>query len=261
MTNRPAPSFRPSNADLDRLMRQFGVTEAQVRRDFAISWLLWSISRSTTDVVFFGGTALSRTLLPTLRLSEDIDLMPIGPRSAVAHAVHEGFSRDLERGFGAVAAVPPLPSTRHPNASVYTIGGHQVGIQLVDSYAYPWPWHHVELDQRFDGCPPVGMNVLTSEGFAAAKTAAWCERNTPRDLYDLWALATGGRLTPAAAAVFRKLGPTNSAPGPAIFPARPPTEQAWQDALRHQCVPAVGPTEAFSVVVQAWATASRTDQA
>lgn len=60
--------------------------EAQVRRDFAISWMLWAIAESTPDVVFLGGTALSRTLLTGLRLSEDIDLMPIGPRSQMAAA-------------------------------------------------------------------------------------------------------------------------------------------------------------------------------
>jgi hypothetical protein len=36
------------------------------------------------DVIFFGGTALSRTFLPTLRLSEDIDLLVHGRRSDVA---------------------------------------------------------------------------------------------------------------------------------------------------------------------------------
>ena len=88
MNANPTHSFRPSAADLDRVMRQFGVNEAQARRDFVVSWMLWSISRSTPNLVFFGGTALSRTLLPDLRLSEDIDLMPLGPRAVVAAAIH-----------------------------------------------------------------------------------------------------------------------------------------------------------------------------
>jgi len=127
----PTHSFRPSAADLDRVMRQIGVTEAQARRDFVVSWMLWSISRSTPDLVFFGGTALSRTLLPDLRLSEDIDLMPLGPRAVVAAAIHHGLTQDLERGLGRVSAdIKNLPDTRHPGASVYTVGGHLVRVQF-----------------------------------------------------------------------------------------------------------------------------------
>jgi len=135
MSAKPTLSFRPSPADLDRVMKHFGVAEAQARRDFVISWMLWSISRSTTDLVLLGGTALSRTLLPELRLSEDIDLMPLAPRPAVASVIHRGLALDLERGFGQVVADLPLPDTRHPGASVYTVGGHRVRVQLVDLWA------------------------------------------------------------------------------------------------------------------------------
>ena len=58
MNANPTHSFRPSAADLDRVMRQFGVNEAQARRDFVVSWMLWSISRSTPNLVFFGGTGV-----------------------------------------------------------------------------------------------------------------------------------------------------------------------------------------------------------
>ena len=103
---------------------------------------------------------------------------------------------------------------------MYAVGGHLVRVQLVDRDSFTWPWRPTSLDQRFAGCPPATMNTFTSEGFAAAKTSAWCERNAPRDLYDLWALAVNGHLTPAAAEVFRRLGPTNTPPSPAIFPRR-----------------------------------------
>ena len=260
MNSKPTLSYRPSPGDLDRVMRQFGVAEAQARRDFVVSWMLWSISRSTPDLVFFGGTALSRTLLPDLRLSEDIDLMPLGQRADVAAAIHHGLTHDLERGFGRVTADIALPKTRHPEASVYAVGGHLVRVQLVDRDSFSWPWRPTSLDQRFVGCPPATMNTFTSEGFAAAKTSAWCERNAPRDLYDLWALAVNGHLTPAAAEVFRRLGPTNTPPSPAIFPAGPPGEQEWKDALGHQCIMAVGPTEAYRAVIDAWRTATKPEE-
>lgn len=246
------PSYRPAAADLDRVRATFGVGEAQVRRDFVISWMLWAIAESTPDVVFFGGTALNRTLLTDLRLSEDIDLMPLDARSQVASTLHEGLSTLLERGFGQITADIPLPGTRHPAASVYEVSGHKIRVQLVDRDSYYWPWRPTPIHQRYQGCPPANLKTLTSEGFAAAKTAAWCERNTPRDLYDLWAIADAGLITAAAAEAFRRHGPTNRRPSPAIFPAGPPTEREWRDALSHQCIPRVSPVDAHRTVVAAW---------
>ena len=55
---------------------QFGVARPQVRRDHLISHLLAALSRHLADdVIFFGGTALARSLAPDGRLSEDIDLL------------------------------------------------------------------------------------------------------------------------------------------------------------------------------------------
>ena len=68
---------------------RFGVDMEQVRRDHLISHVLAAISAgvSSTDVVFFGGTALSRTYLTASRLSEDLDLIAVAPRSHVAAAL------------------------------------------------------------------------------------------------------------------------------------------------------------------------------
>lgn len=67
--------------ELHDVAARFGVGEAQVRRDHVISHALAEISSLGTDsLVFFGGTALSRTHLPSLRLSEDIDLLALESR-------------------------------------------------------------------------------------------------------------------------------------------------------------------------------------
>lgn len=54
-----------SDAELRDVSRGFGVAADEV----------------SDDVVFFGGTALCRTHLPDLRLSEDIDLIAVRDRS------------------------------------------------------------------------------------------------------------------------------------------------------------------------------------
>lgn len=60
---------------LHGLAETFGVDESQVVRDHLISHLLAAISTEAAEqIVFFGGTALARSLIPDGRLSEDIKL-------------------------------------------------------------------------------------------------------------------------------------------------------------------------------------------
>lgn len=49
------------------------VPESQIRRDHLLSHLINSL-RGADRLVFVGGTALNRTVLQDIRLSEDIDL-------------------------------------------------------------------------------------------------------------------------------------------------------------------------------------------
>lgn len=51
-------------------------------------------------VMFYGGTALARSLLPHGRLSEDIDLIAVGARADVAEALPRTLTRRLARDFG-----------------------------------------------------------------------------------------------------------------------------------------------------------------
>lgn len=72
-------------AERDHVAAQFGVASAQIERDYVLSLLLAAIARRFADeVIFFGGTALARTHLPQGRLSEDLDLIAVGPRRDLA---------------------------------------------------------------------------------------------------------------------------------------------------------------------------------
>ena len=60
--------------EAEHVQQIFGATAAQVRRDHAISHVLEALASIRAELIFFGGTALSRTYLTRGRLSEDIDL-------------------------------------------------------------------------------------------------------------------------------------------------------------------------------------------
>jgi predicted nucleotidyltransferase component of viral defense system len=52
--------------DEEAVAREFGVSTAQVRRDHLISHLLAALSNHLQDkILFIGGTALSRSHIPT----------------------------------------------------------------------------------------------------------------------------------------------------------------------------------------------------
>jgi hypothetical protein len=57
--------------------------------------------------VFFGGTALSRTLLPNLRLCEDIDLFALADRRALGRSSQTSIEQLFQRSFGAATCADP----------------------------------------------------------------------------------------------------------------------------------------------------------
>jgi predicted nucleotidyltransferase component of viral defense system len=98
--------------DLAEVGATFGVAEQQVRRDHLIGHMLAALATlDEPSMVFFGGTALTWTHLPTGRLSEDIDLFVVG-RARVAATIESTLPRRLRREFPA----PPGLRHRQPSA-------------------------------------------------------------------------------------------------------------------------------------------------
>lgn len=249
-----------SSSDLERQQSHFGVTANQVEHDFAVSHILHAISPLSDKFVFYGGTALSRTHLAGLRLSEDIDLLAISARSNTAALIDLAIVRSLERHFDGVAGNPSLQDARtDTEACIYQVGNSQVKIQLIDGRDYvAWPTQQSHVSMRYDGINDVTMTTLTPDGFACAKLAAWSDptRNAPRDLYDLWAMSDRGFITAETARLFKTHGPTGGYPREWMLPRHAPTNDEWHGSLGHQCLPEVGPDEAHEQVTAAWLEAT-----
>jgi predicted nucleotidyltransferase component of viral defense system len=243
----------------DRIAEQFGVDETQVLRDHLISHVLAALSVEAPDaILFFGGTALARSILTTGRLSEDVDLITVGSRGKVAEQLTIAIPRALRREFPGLTWSPSLTQGRDSDAAVLrSPDGLAVRIQLLNALGYPrWPTERVALTQRYSDAPPATLTVPTPAGFAEAKTAAWHDRAAPRDLWDLWALAEHDHLTIEAADLFARLGPTNRRPDPAAF-AHPPDEAQWRRDLAAQVRLTVTAAEAGETVRARWADLAR----
>ena len=241
--------------DLRRETGRFGVAEEQVRRDHVISHMLAAISAACAeDVIFFGGTALSRTHLAHARLSEDIDLIATVQRAELLPKLVRAIDRAVARTHGRPVWDPAF-TDRDVEAAVVATGGVQVRVQVLRGEHYPrWPAERVTIEQRYADAPPATLTVPTLESFAGWKTATWHDRGAPRDLYDLWALGEVGALTSAAAELFVRYGTTGGPPRKFMFTTAP-SEQSWRASLSGQTRLDITAADALRAVRRYWSRA------
>lgn len=243
--------------DVAEVMATFGVAEAQVRRDHAISHILAALSRRhSEELIFFGGTALSRTYLLDERLSEDIDLIAVDQRDDLADILLKDIDAALARTHGRITWSPGWSRNSDVDPAVaVTPDGIAIKIQLLRGASYePWPTETCDIEQRYRDAPPAILRVPTLRAFAGWKTAAWMDRGAARDLYDLWALDKVGAMTAESAALFATHGPTGSTPRPWMFKGAPSAAE-WQAQLAGQTRLTVTAAEALEAVRSAWAAA------
>ncbi len=241
-------------ADERRVMDCFGVARAQVRRDHLISHVLAAIGKHIPDrVLFFGGTALSRTVITEGRLSEDIDLIALGDRRSTAEDLQRAVVTGLRREYPGLVWQPTLTEVSDVQpARIVTADGLSVRVQLLKRIGYPqWPTERRPLEQRYTDAPPVDLIVPTAASFAAWKTVAWADRQASRDLFDLWSLANAGLIDHGAAGLYRRFGPTNKPPSANLF-TTPPDQTDWTRQLAAQTRLTVTADEALHTVRRAW---------
>lgn len=235
--------------ELRAVAEQFGVGEDQVRRDHLISHVLAALPELAPEAVFFGGTALSRTHLSRGRLSEDVDLYA-RERKGVVRRLTEALPRALRRDFPGAYWNPAPDAVRQPHAAVLSYRALAVRVQVLDGHGYAdWPTERRDVDVRYSDVPATSLLVPTRAAFVGMKVAAWRDRRTARDLYDLWALALDGAVDEEAAAAFvRGVG---HRPRPELFDA--PPRDDWLTALGHQTAELPDVDEALRVVRAAFA--------
>jgi hypothetical protein len=113
-----------------------------------VSHVSAAISCLADSFVFYGGTALCRTVLRSLRLSEDVDLLSVGARSSVAPRLDQAIRDYMEPLFGSVRAEPWLSAAvRDTQGCAFRIGRVSVRIQLMDGRSYAdWPTRDCEIE-------------------------------------------------------------------------------------------------------------------
>lgn len=246
-----------SPEDRAAVAERFGADDSQIERDHLISHLLVGLAELVGDaVVFFGGTALSRTHLPAGRLSEDIDLCTSGDRQAVADELTTQWPLTVRREYPRLRWRPGLAEVRDIEpALVVAEDGATVRVQLLkaDATYARWPTERRSIEHRYSDVPPTELIVPTAAAFVAMKAAAWRDRHVARDLFDLAALAGCGLIDEEAVALLRVVTGT---PLVTADLERLPRDLRWKEQLAHQCRLDVDANTALAALREAWGDAA-----
>lgn len=228
----------------------FGTSLSQVQKDHAISHVLSALSNFTTDLVFYGGTGLARTFLEHGRLSEDIDLFTSN-RIELIRELDSLPGLLIQEFPEAYWRVEPSQISEHGKALLFCQPGVQIEVQAISIQTRGWkkiPVAPRKIHQRYSDVPKVVLKTPTLEGFSAMKLAAWLDRGTSRDLYDLEGLV---HLGPATAniqnLVEEHLGFTLTG---TILNRR--VVGNWRDDLAHQTRLEITEGQALSRVLEWW---------
>ncbi len=231
--------------EIEEFAARFGAPDSQIVRDHLISHTLAAISSwpSRERITFFGGTALCRTWLQDLRLSEDIDLLLDSPSDSEGLRAH--VSTRLRREFPDLEWVR-LGSQHQVETWTMTSNDIEIKVQLAQ-WRHGWeaiPVTSGAVRLRYSDLPDtVELRVPTPSGFAAMKLMAWADRRTPRDLYDLAALGDAGHIGQQAKQLVKSIA--GYTPSDSTLERTVPrtVTAAWHTELGHQTADLSSPDE------------------
>lgn len=260
-----------TRADIVERVREWGLAEQVVEKDYVLGWVLWGIGTDPIlgeQWVFKGGTCLKKCYIETYRFSEDLDFTVLAGGVVAPDDVLPHLHRVLDRvgdesGIDFSQREPRFrlrPLGQAAEGRVYYRGPRQtpqpasikldlsadeqvVRPPVLRSVAHPYP----------DLLPQPGtVRCYSFEEVFAEKLRAMGQRGRPRDLYDIVNLFRRNDLRLHAHLIHEVLVekcriksvevPTFDSV--AAAPHRAELESEWANMLGHQ-LPALPPLEQF----------------
>ena len=260
-----------TRAVLDERVREWGLRDDVVEKDYVLGWLLWGIgaNKSLGDSwIFKGGTCLKKCYIETYRFSEDLDftVLPNGP------IAEKDVLLLISEVLGNVTEACGIDfSVQEPKLRLRPGGGTAEGrIYYRGPRGAPTP-ARIKLDLSADEVlarPPVLRPIAHAfpdelpapaevrcygfEELFAEKIRAMGERSRPRDLYDIVNLFRREDLRLEQELIRSTLERKCESKGIAIpthadissSPLRVELESEWANMLGHQ-LPVLPPFEQF----------------
>jgi len=262
-----------SRFDLDERVREWGLSEEVVEKDYVIGWVLWGIGSHAALArgwAFKGGTCLKKCYLETYRFSEDLDftVLPGGPfREEELQAVFSEVLGSVYEQSGIIFSDQPprfrtLPSGNYAEGRIYyrgprgapTVAGLRMDLNASEKLARPVVLRRISHAYPDSLPEPATVSCYSFEEVFAEKLRAMGERGRPRDLYDIVNLFRRDGLQADPASIRDLLiekCQSKGVPVPTLAAIqgsayRAELEQEWVNMLGHQ-LPQLPPFEAFWV--------------
>ncbi len=261
-----------TRADIEQRVREWGLREDVVEKDYVIGWLLWGIGSEATlgeKWVFKGGTCLKKCYLETYRFSEDLDftVLPGGPivPADIEPPLRAALDRVAEEsGIDFSQRAPVLKanaSGTYTEGRIYYVGPRRtpsvasVRLDLSASERVVRPTVRRPIAHPYpDTLPDPGtVQCYSFEEVFAEKIRALGERGRPRDLYDVVNLyrreEEGAESASLIRAALIEKCQTKGVPVPNLVSVQSPerlqeTKAEWENMLRHQ-LPELPPFDDF----------------
>lgn len=257
-------------ADIVERVREWGLTEEVVEKDYVLGWVLSGIGAHPqlgTQWVFKGGTCLKKCYIETYRFSEDLDftVLPGGPfqpddalplinemLSAVARESGINFSGRQPR-FRVRPSGTSVAGQIYYQGPRQTPGVASIKIDLSADERVMRPSVLREIAHPYPDTLAVrSVRCYSFEEVFAEKIRAMGQRGRPRDLYDIINLFRRPDLRLYPEVVRAVLGEKCEAKGiavPTFESVSAPDRMAelradWENMLGHQ-LPALPPLDSF----------------
>jgi len=189
---------------IEERVREWGLSEEVVEKDYVLGWLLWAIGSEpalNTTWIFKGGTCLKKCFIETYRFSEDLDftVMPGGPIQA--NDLEPVLEKLVQRIYdtSGIDCRERKPLLKTHSSGLYTEGrvyyrgprnapmvaSVKLDLSASEKIAHPTVIRkisHAFPDQLPD---PANVRCYAFEEIFAEKIRAMGERSRPRDLFDI----------------------------------------------------------------------------
>ena len=260
-----------TRTDLNERIREWGIREDVIEKDYVIGWVLWGIGsdpRLSASWAFKGGTCLKKCYVETYRFSEDLDftVLPGGPVEGsqvilllrgILERVYEESGIDFQ---GREPVVHMRPDGRSAEARIYYRGPRnapglaslRLDLTTAEQVVRPTVLRSI-AHQYPDALPaPAKIRCYSFEEVFAEKLRAMGERARPRDLYDIITLFRRRDVLPEAYLIRLVYTEKCESKGVEVFsaeaiqasPFRKELEEEWANMLAHQ-LPALPPFSAL----------------
>ena len=260
-----------TRTDLNERIREWGIREDVLEKDYVIGWTLWGIGSDPhlSDVwAFKGGTCLKKCYVETYRFSEDLDftVLPGGTAEpshvipllkSVLQRVYEESGIDLQ---GRDPMIRVRPDGQSAEGRIYYRGPRnapgvaslRIDLTTAESVVRPTVLRPI-AHQYPDSLPaPAEVRCYSFEETFAEKLRAMGERSRPRDLYDIITLYRRPDLLPEEALLRSVYREKCEAKGVPVFtsdaiqasPFLKELQDEWANMLAHQ-LPALPPFSAL----------------